>query len=464
MSPAVHLIVSHLVSIVGFGMAIVLVADVLRSRRAAGSVVAWMLAIVLAPYIGVPLYLVLGGRKLRRRSAAKQPLYGAPSADPAPRGNDIERMLVGVGTAPARADNLVELLDTGEAAFAALVALIDSAKTTLDLSTLILAGDEVGAAIVERLTARAQAGVQVRVLIDSLFRFHSNGRELAALTRAGGKLAWFMPVVHIPFRGHANLRLHRKLVIVDGRVAILGGMNIAREYMGPVPTPGRWHDLSMRLSGPAVEDVARIFRSDWLFATHQTSQPSPSEPAVPPDAAPGRAVVQVVGSGPDVASDRIYDALLTAIFGAQQRLWIATPYFVPDEALAKAFVLAARRGVDVRILVPARSNHRIADFAGASYLRDIADAGGKVFCFEPGMMHAKVAVIDDRLGILGSANVDMRSLFLDYEIALFFTSASEVEALAAWFEASLRHTRPLDAVKSGKRLVEDVARVFGPLI
>ena len=390
MSHAVHLVVSHLVSIVGFVMAIVLVADVLRSRRAAGSVVAWMLAIVLAPYIGVPLYLLLGGRKLRRASAAKEPLYRAPGLGPAPHG-DIERMLVGVGTPAARTGNVVELLDTGEAAFAALVALIDSAKTTLDLSTLILAGDEVGTAIVERLTARAQAGVQVRVLIDSLFRFHSDGRELAGLTRAGGKVAWFMPVVHIPFRGHANLRLHRKLVIVDGQVAILGGMNIAREYMGPVPYPGRWHDLSMRLSGPAVVDVARIFSSDWLFATHQ---PSPPEPAVttdlPTDIAQGHAIVQVVGSGPDVASDRIYDALLTAIFCSRQRLWIATPYFVPDEALAKAFILAARRGVDVRILVPLRSNHRIADYAGASYLRNIVDAGGKVFCFTPGMMHAKV--------------------------------------------------------------------------
>jgi cardiolipin synthase len=165
-----------------------------------------------------------------------------------------------------------------------------------------------------------------------------------------------------------------------------------------------------------------------------------------------------------VASDRIYDALLMSVFAARQRLWIATPYFVPDEALAKAFGLAARRGVDVRILVPARSNHRIADYAGASYLRDIVDAGGQVLCFGPGMMHAKVVVIDEALGILGSANVDMRSLLLDYEIALFFSTAPEIRALASWFEASLETVRPLGPARRGRRLAEDVARVLGPLI
>jgi len=465
-SPIAHAIFSHVVSIVGFGMAIVLVADVLRSRRPAGSAMAWMLAIVLAPYLGVPLYLALGGRKMSRDARKKQPLYDVGAPVVAPR-SDIERMLIGVGGPPARDGNQVRLLDSGEAAFHELIAIIDGARTSLELSTLILAGDEVGQAVIERLAARAQAGVQVRVLVDALFRLRSTGGRLATLTRAGGRLAWFMPVVHIPFRGHANLRLHRKMVIADGHTALVGGMNIAREYMGPVPYPGRWRDLSASLVGPAVADVAAIFESDWQFATgRRAAAGGPGEahrPTTPSEAA-GAATVQAVGSGPDVVSDRIYDALLTAVFAARHRLWIATPYFIPDEALAKAFVLAARRGVDVRILVPARSNHRIADFAGASYLRDVSEAGGKVFCYVPGMMHAKVAVIDDNLGVLGSANVDMRSFFLDYEIALLFTSAAEVQGLAAWFDATLAQTQGLGPAKRSRRLVEDVTWVMGPLI
>jgi len=464
-SPIAHAIFSHLVSIVGFGMAIVLVADVLRSRRPAGSAMAWMLAIVLAPYVGVPLYLALGGRKMSRNARKKHPLYDVGRPAVAAR-SDIERMLIGVGAPPARDGNQIRLLDTGEAAFEELVAIIDGARTSLDLSTLILAGDEVGQAVIERLAARARAGVQVRVLVDALFRLRSTGGRLATLTGAGGRLAWFMPVVHIPFRGHANLRLHRKMVIADGQTALVGGMNIAHEYMGPVPFPGRWRDLSASLVGPVVGDVAAIFESDWQFATGRSAKasgPAEARRAAPP-VGTGQATVQAVGSGPDVVSDRIYDALLTATFTARQRLWIATPYFIPDEALAKAFGLAARRGVDVRILVPARSNHRIADFAGASYLRDVAEAGGKVFCYVPGMMHAKVAVIDDTLGVLGSANVDMRSFFLDYEIALLFTSPSEVQGLATWFDATLGQARPLGPAKRSRRLVEDVTRVLGPLI
>lgn len=463
MSPIAHLVLSHVVSIVGFAMAIVLIADVLRSRRPAGSAMAWVLAIVLAPYLGVPLYLVFGGRKMLRAAQKKQRLYASPAPAGAPR-NDLERMLIGVGAPPGRDGNEIRLLDTGEAAFREVIELVDGAQTSLDVSTLILAGDEVGQAVIERLAARAQAGVRVRVLVDALFRLRSMGGRLATLTRAGGQLAWFMPVVHVPFRGHANLRLHRKMVVADGRQALVGGMNIAREYMGPVPLPGRWRDLSASLVGPVVGDVAAIFESDWQFAAARASDVVPGPPVMLGVPAAGEARVQVVGSGPDVVSDRIYDALLTAVFAARQRLWIATPYFIPDEALAKAFALAARRGVDVRILVPARSNHRIADYAGASYLRDVAEAGGKVFCYGPGMMHAKVAVFDDTLGVLGSANVDMRSFFLDYEIALLFSSHREVQGLAAWFEASLTQSRPPGPAGRGRRLVEDVTRVFGPLI
>jgi cardiolipin synthase len=231
--------------------------------------------------------------------------------------------------------------------------------------------------------------------------------------------------------------------------------------MGPAPDPARWRDLSASLVGPVVADVAAIFESDWQFATGRPAEPNH---LTAPLAAAGESTIQVVGSGPDVVSDRIYDALLTAVFAAHRRLWIATPYFIPDEALAKAFVLAARRGVDVRILVPARSNHRIADYAGASYLRDVVEAGGKVFCYFPGMMHAKVAVIDDTLAVLGSANVDMRSFFLDYEIALLFSSEREVLALATWFEATLERSQALGPAKRSRRLIEDVTRVLGPLI
>jgi cardiolipin synthase len=460
-SLVLHLITSHLLSIVGFVMAALLAADVLRNQqRPPATTFAWLLAIVLVPYVGVPLYLVFGGRKVARMAARKASLYGA-APDGRAGASDLERMLCGLGAPPARAGNSVELLVTGEQAYQAVVEAIDGATRSIEIATLILADDEVGRAVIERLVVRARAGVTVRVLIDGLFAFRSSRRHLAALADAGGQIARFMPVLHLPSRrSHANLRMHRKIVAVDERVAIVGGMNIAREYMGPTPLATRWRDLSARLRGPAVTDLVAVFRSDWAFAAGAAAPP-PVAPA--PAAAGGASMLQVVGSGPDVAADLLYDAFLTGVFQARRRLWIATPYFVPDEALTRALVLAARRGVDVRIIAPAQSNHRIADLAGAGALRQVAAAGVRVLPFGPGMLHAKLVMIDDQAAILGSANFDMRSFFLDYEIGLFCWSLADIAGLGAWFEETSRHTVQLPAAGRPRILAEQLARLVGPL-
>ena len=453
-----RLLLTHLLSVIGFGMGLVLLGHLLRERKPTGSTLAWILAIFLIPYVGVPLYLVFGGRKLKRRAAQKGNLYGEPV--PISESEPVTRMLCWSGVPAPSPGNAVEWLPTGESAYAALMETVNGAKHSLHLSTLILGDDEVGHAILARLVARAREGLEVYLLLDALFHPRV-GRRLAALKKAGGHSALFMPVIHVPFRGHANLRLHRKIVVADGEVAIVGGMNLAREYMGPVPMAGRWLDLSARIRGPAVTEIDAVFRADWKFAAKGVIEPSPTR-ALPVAAGEGR--IQVVGSGPDVQSDLIYDAFLSAIFTARTRLWLATPYFVPDEALARAVVLAVRRGVDVRIFLPERSNHRIADLAGRSYLRDIVGAGGRVFPHAPGMMHAKVVIVDDALACLGSANLDMRSFFLDYEIGLFFTSPDEVRGLADWFSKAVGVTQLPLQFRNPPQLSEAVARLVAPLV
>lgn len=454
----VDLLVSHGLSIVGLAMGAVLIANVLVQRRTPQSTLAWLLAIVLIPYVGVPLYLVFGGRKLKRDAALKTPLYGAgePAALPAVDAG-IAAMLTSSGAPPPRTGNGIHLLATGEDAYRTLIALIGEARRSIHLSTLILSGDEVGTEIVARLAEKARAGIEVRVLIDALFRFHTPRRLLRTLLEAGGRTAWFMPVWHLPFRGHANLRLHRKALVVDGASALIGGMNIAREYMGPVPLPGRWVDLAARVAGPAVADISAIFRADWRFASGELLEThAPTGPR-------GNSAVEVVGSGPDAPSDLLYDAFLASVFAARHRFWVATPYFVPDEALTRALVIAARRGVDVRVLVPARSNHLSADLAGASYLRQLAESGVRVARFRKGMLHAKLILVDESLAVLGSANFDMRSLFLDYEIALFLSHAEEVAELSRWYEAVLADCDALVRAGRVRTLVEGVARLVGPL-
>jgi cardiolipin synthase len=177
------------------------------------------------------------------------------------------------------------------------------------------------------------------------------------------------------------------------------------------------------------------------------------------------AQVQVVASGPDVPGDTYYDAILTALFQARERIWVATPYFIPDEAISRGLVLAARRGVDVILIVPERSNHISADIAGGSYLRQIEQAGGRVRPFRRGMMHAKVTLIDHELAIVGSANLDMRSLFLDYEIAVFIYTRSEIQRFEHWFQDLLQHCGDrLEAPGTVRALAEDLGRLLAPLM
>jgi cardiolipin synthase A/B len=447
-----HAALAHLGSIVGLVMGAVLIAVIVAQRRAPGTTFAWLLAIVLIPYIGVPLYLVFGGRKLR--TSSKPRIYAHQEV--AERGT-IAGMLCASGAPPPRTGNAVEIHTTGEAAFATVMETLNRAARSIHVSTLIIGDDGVGAAILAVLEAKASSGVEVRLLIDGLFKFRTNGRALASLISTGAKVAWFSPVWHIPFRHRTNLRLHRKILVADGRVAIVGGMNLAVEYMGPTPLASRWRDLSLRIVGPAVADIASVFRADWAFVTGEQLATPAAESST------GSAEVQVVGSGPDAANDLLYDAFLSLIFEARRRLWIATPYFVPDEALVRGLVLAARRGVDVRIAVPARSNHWSADLAGASYLRQVAEAGGKICCYQPGMLHAKSVLVDDRIAVVGSANLDMRSMFLDYEISLFMSSQAEIATTERWFESLWPDCGLLPPARGGRIVLESVARLIGPL-
>ena len=320
--------------------------------------------------------------------------------------------------------------------------------------------------LLERLTTRARDGLTVRLLIDDLGSWRLPRRKLAPLTQAGAQVAFFMPVFHVPFRGRANLRNHRKLIVVDGQTCLTGGMNLALPYIGPPGSSRLWRDFAVVVEGPAVSDLEAVFESDWRFATHavQASVRGHEALDLEPDAG-GTATAQVVASGPDVVGDPLYESLLALIFGARRRIWIVTPYFVPDEMLARALSLAARRGVDVRLIMPIRSNHVTADLARASYLRDLHNAGGSVLLYTAEMLHAKVVIFDDQLAVIGSANMDMRSLFLNYELSLFVWSPHEVARVAGWAKGLMAHThRELPKSSWTLEIAENVVRLLSPLL
>ena len=457
-------ILTHVGLILGFLLAGLLVMHLIRQKQSPSGTIAWLLILVLLPYVGVPLYLMLGGRKLNRKAKRKSNLgLGETQARPLDEATLFDRLLRSYGIPGATSGNRVTLCHTGQEAYARLVELIEGAERSLHIAMFVFRLDEVGKDIFQRLVRRAADGVQVRLLLDSVGSMYTTRRRLRALTRAGGRIAYFMPVLHIPFRGRTNLRNHRKIVVADGQRAMAGGANIGNEYIGATPNEARWHDLSFILEGPAVRNYAEVFCLDWEFTTGEKLTIPPVVQTVTDN--DSGAMVQVVPSGPDIPGDVLYDTILSIVFEAKKRLWIVTPYFVPDEALAKALRLAAHRGVDVRIFLPAKSNHRLVDLARGPYLRGIQDAGGKILLFPNGMIHAKVTIMDDDLAIIGSANMDIRSLFLNFETAMFIYSTPEIRATEAWVNNLMANLQPgIDKVGNVRDFCESIVRMMAPLL
>jgi cardiolipin synthase len=248
-------------------------------------------------------------------------------------------------------------------------------------------------------------------------------------------------------------------------------MNLASIYMGHRSDRSRWYDFDVLVKGPLVSPIWEIFRADWSFATGNgdTETQEDSTPCNNFHIDDG-VTAQVAASGPDVPTDSLSDAILSAILGARKRVWIITPYFIPDESLLKSLGLLAQWGRDIRIITPARSNHLLADLARGSYLRTLAEAGVWIAYFQPGMLHSKIILIDHSIAIVGSANVDLRSLYLNYEISLFIYSPSHVSAIERIIASSiLPHTKGMKygsrSFKMGMRgWVEDISRVLSPFL
>ena len=465
MNVVTDFIVVHLGFIIGALLAALIVTQVLRRRTSPAATVAWLLAIILFPYVGVPLYLLFSARKTKRARASK-PRLSLPDNDvlPGAQAHRLDVMLRNYGLPGATVGNTFKLVGTGEQGYEELVRMIEEAEESLFLSTFLFRSDEVGKDILKRLVRRASQGLKVRLLLDAVGSFSISRWHLSPLVKAGGRAAFFRPLIHLPLGGRTNLRNHRKILVADEKRVMAGGANIAREYIGPGLDRERWRDLSFTLEGPAVRAYAEIFRSDWQYATGERLELDSEYRQRLIDPQDG-SVVQVIPSGPDVEGDPLYDAILASVFSAQRRFWAVTPYFVPDDAMVQALTIAAHRGVDVRIVLPKKSNHRLADLARATSLRQIRAAGGRIMLYPGGMVHAKAVLVDDELAIIGSANLDMRSLFLNHEVMIFAYSRPEIESTRAWIDDLSSFARRFDEkVGALREIGEGLVRMLSPLL
>ena len=445
-------LLSHIAFILGGLLVYAVGTHTSGQRRHPSAALAWVLTIALLPYVGLPLYLLLGTRKFAR------PLH--PNSGSAPRLQQLDNSLQacafatlqGMGLAPAVAGRPSRFHHNGEEAWEALVGLINGARVQLDICTFVLGNDRLGQRVAALLQERAAAGVRVRLLLDSVGSWRTS-RPLLRRLRAGGvEVSWYMPLLHNPMRGRLNLRNHRKLAIADSQRLWSGGRNLAAEYFSGEFAQQPWIDLTFSLEGTLAVQAQALFDSHWQHGrppnTGNAELAAQAQAMLAPhtgagadadaDAEPSQQraqLAQLIPSGPDQAEDTFYGLLLTLAYRAETRVLVVTPYFVPDDSLLTALCLAAQRGVQVELVVPARSNHRLADIARARALRDLVAAGGTVR-LAPVMVHAKVVVVDEALAFCGSLNLDSRSLFLNFELMVAFYAEDDIAAITQWTDAN----------------------------
>lgn len=449
---------SNAIAVVGFVLAIVIVLRIFREQRQPSSIFAWGFFILLVPLLGVPLYFIFGGRKLKKKIKSKGLLTEAGKS---------KNTIYPVRDQFKTMGNRVQFFTDGQLAFENYCEAIRSAEKEIHILTYILGDDEVGRTILNLLTEKAQEGVRVRLLVDALGSFYRPKKRIEKLREAGGEVSTFMPAFPFQTHGWANLRNHRKIAVFDNRRCILGGRNLDERFMGK-RFVGQFFDFGAFYEGPIVEYLNGVFISDWLFASKQKLEDLQDLITEAPSAV-GDSEVVGIASGPDIVGDLLYERIVNVIQEFKAELILITPYFIPDEVLLRSLVVKARSGKKITLIIPEKSNWKVVDFARTQYLRELHHAGVNIQLFTDGMLHAKVILADQEVAIHGSANFDIRSLFVNFEIGMVHSSAVDIATIASWIGCLAEKCRPFGNSKElspprVRRLFEEAARLIAPLL
>lgn len=476
-SEDVQAFLSAVATLMGF-VSLAFIPLVLLRKKDPAATFAWILVLVFLPFVGVVLFWFLGRdrvrRPLRARKAASADVEGrlqtrlSGQFDPKAlerelaRQEPAQRGVMRLASKLARMDivpgNDVRVMVGAEPTYDALVEAIEAARDHVHLEYYIFRADAVGRRVLEALVRAAERGVRVRLLYDG---FGSVGlrRHLRALRAAGGYAAPFFPLSLLRRAWTVNLRNHRKLVVVDGEIGLAGGINVGAMFVG-------WRDVHLRFEGPVVGELQAVFVADWFLATRFDLTDPAFFPAV---GARGGATAQIIQSGPDETIEAIHRLYFAAIAAATERVLLTTPYFVPDKAISVALQTAALRGVEVRLIVPRESNHRVTFHAGRSFYDELLAAGVHIHEYLPGMLHTKAMIVDGRLATVGSANLDVRSFRLNFELIAVLYDLASVERLEAIFREDLEKTAEVELGAWRRRplltrIKEGAGRLMSPLL
>jgi cardiolipin synthase len=448
--------------------------------RTAQGAIAWAMPLFFIPYLALIPYLVFGARSfyayIQARRQANQEMHVAmaslnwrPWVEEALTARESDsyaalRAMPKLGRMPCLANNQVKLLIDGKATFEAIFAAIEHARDTVLVQFFIIHDDALGRQLQQLLLRKAAEGARVYVLYDRVGSHALPARYSQTLRDGGVQIQAFATRRGWFNRFQVNFRNHRKIVVVDGLTGFLGGHNVGDEYLGGHPQLSPWRDTHVQISGPVLACLQESFAEDWYWATRQLP------PLILPDTYPEDGVLcQALASGPADPQETCALFFLEAIHSAAHRVWITSPYFIPDEAVFAALRLAVLRGVDVRILIPSRPDHRIVYAASSLFAFEAVRAGVRMFRYQPGFLHQKVVLVDDDVSAIGSANLDNRSFRLNFEITLLTIDRAFADQVEQMLLHDFEHAREISAEDSRdthrlQQLGMRIARLISPIL
>ncbi|MDO5692947.1 MAG: cardiolipin synthase [Pseudomonadota bacterium] len=459
---------------------IVLTTWIILQRKSPVSTLAWIMGLNLLPVVGLLVYAYFGPRRIKRQRLKRWHKKAALMSK-----EDLSALRAEHAQAPLWARQHAQLIDTacglpmssaqsvdilpsGGTTLDALLREIDAARGHIHLEYYIFEPDHTGTRLLRALAAKARQGLQVRLLVDAIGSPRLLSRRHRALLNeyrdAGGAFAVFHPARLDRLRPLVNLRTHRKIVVIDGHTGFIGGINVTDDGNEQVRPDQAYRDTHLLIRGGAVRWLQYVFLKDWHYA--EGTPPAPDEDLLP-DQAPGLVPVQIVASGPDSDTEAIHRAMIDALNLARERVWLATPYFVPTESALTALTNAALRGVQVKLIVPEMSDSRIVTAAARSYFKELQDAGVLVFEYQGRMFHAKTLLVDGLYGMVGSANFDNRSFRLNFEVAAVVFESGFNQRLADMFDHDLSQCKLVPMGRCAppwQQLFEAVARLASPLL
>ncbi|MDL2256080.1 cardiolipin synthase [Parabacteroides sp. OttesenSCG-928-K15] len=451
-------IISLIVQILYVATIIGLVTVIVSENRNPQKTITWVLVLTFLPILGLILYLFFGENHRREWSVNRRMtkglegkdiphfnLFEEESADDTYR--KLKKLLKTVGHAPVLDGNHIDFYSTGKDKFEQLFADIEQAKSHVHLLYYAIISDETGNRLKELLIRKVKEGVEVRIIYDDVGSLKARSGFFKEMEKAGIKVDCFLPIRFPYIARRVNYRNHRKIAVIDGEIGYIGGMNIADPYVKGLKW-GVWRDLTIRIRGKAVYALQVIFLMDWYYS-HKEALENPAY--FPPVADLGNNPVQIVTSGPMDTYEALTEGFFQAISNAQQYIYIQTPYFMPSDHIVKAMQMAALSGVEVRLMIPRRSDNFLVGAASRSFIRSLLESNVKVYLYTAGFLHSKLIVVDDSLAIIGSANMDTRSFELNFEDCAFIYNKETAQKAKEIFYADMQDACEVDIEKWMKR-------------